>query len=87
MLGMVGLLSAKTWFSDMLREVKWWHWAGLAGGVHLLKSDFDLLVLFVTLNKKNIVDIFGKLEKVGSGPQLLLVFLFNTKLVFEEWWI
>ena len=37
------------------------------GGVHHQESDFDLLDLFITFN---IVDIFGKFEKVEFGPQL-----------------
>ena len=49
MFGMLWLVSAKAWPSDMLREVEWWQKAGSAGGVHLLKSDFNLLVLAITL--------------------------------------
>ena len=49
MFGMLGLVSAKAWPSDLLREVDRWYLVDLEGGVHLLKSDVDILVLEVTL--------------------------------------
>ena len=44
MFGMLGLVSAKAWPRDLLREVEWWQKACWAGGVHQLKSDVYKLV-------------------------------------------
>ena len=59
MFGMLGLVSAKAWPSDLLREVDWWYLVGLEGAVHLLKSDVDILVLEITLFLKHCGDLWS----------------------------
>ena len=65
MFGMLALVSAKAWPSDLLREVDWWYLVGLEGGVHLLKSDVNILVLEKTLFL-NIVETYGQGKKLAS---------------------
>ena len=59
--------------------------AGQAWGDLPIKSDFDFWDWLITLVLKYL-DIFDVLEKVASGPQLFLDFLFvlNTKFILQE---
>ena len=69
MFGMLRLVSAKAWPSDLLREVDLWYLVGLEGEVHLLKFDFNILVLEFFFFFLTIVETFGPLKKVASDDK------------------